>query len=525
MVTGSPTTNFTMRRLGSIPSSRMLLHRNHRPLSSPSLLGITTAKRGLSETIPTTIRATTTTIPTRCWPSTSCGWDQELQLKQERSDKSELVDPFKTNNINIRNSNPWRNARLLNSARSAASRWNSIPSQLQCTGAGTAFWSSNNNIHHNNQYIYTSIRCYYETNKSKKLRKQIKGSKEGRQRYLDRLAGIVEEEPPPPPPEPTPRDSRYLVVRHGDAYEKQMESFHGMTLQKAQREAKGMEDPLFDPFMEDELMERQLMEEEMAEQEAAEQEAAERELMISDGKQDASESKDEEDKEAEDDDENDDDEYDEEDEEGVELTEEEKTELTPEELACIMYNADGSLRRKPSQKQVLKAGFPAGGIYGVVEMAGTQFKVTHDDLIICNRLDTKIFTVGSIHALPEVLLVGTTHFTLVGLPYVTGATVHVMVEEITMDKKVIIFKHRPRKHSQRKRGFRRDVTMLRVLDIQFPADFNANEEEKFVPRIEPELLPPRRNPRKRFQKHGQKEEEGEEELGDAEEVSGTERAA
>ena len=39
------------------------------------------------------------------------------------------------------------------------------------------------------------------------------------------------------------------------------------------------------------------------------------------------------------------------------------------------------------------------------------------------------------------------------------------VEEITKDKKVIAFKMRRRKNSKRTKGFRRDVTILRVKDI------------------------------------------------------------
>ena len=39
------------------------------------------------------------------------------------------------------------------------------------------------------------------------------------------------------------------------------------------------------------------------------------------------------------------------------------------------------------------------------------------------------------------------------------------VEEQTKDAKVVIFKKRRRKASRRRNGFRRQVTLLRVLDI------------------------------------------------------------
>jgi large subunit ribosomal protein L21 len=67
-----------------------------------------------------------------------------------------------------------------------------------------------------------------------------------------------------------------------------------------------------------------------------------------------------------------------------------------------------------------------------------------------------------------VLLLGGQEKTLVGLPYVNGDEVDVMVEEITRDKKVIIFKKKRRKNYRRKNGFKREVTFLRILDIRFP---------------------------------------------------------
>ena len=75
---------------------------------------------------------------------------------------------------------------------------------------------------------------------------------------------------------------------------------------------------------------------------------------------------------------------------------------------------------------------------------------------------------ASTTTLGDVLLVESSEKTYVGLPAVKGAEVDVMVEEITRDKTVIVFKKRRRKNSRRKNGFRREVTFLRVLDIRMP---------------------------------------------------------
>ena len=53
---------------------------------------------------------------------------------------------------------------------------------------------------------------------------------------------------------------------------------------------------------------------------------------------------------------------------------------------------------------------------------------------------------------------------------VVNAVAAGLVEEITRDKTVVVFKKRRRKHSRRKNGFRRQVTFLRVLDVKMPGE-------------------------------------------------------
>ena len=65
----------------------------------------------------------------------------------------------------------------------------------------------------------------------------------------------------------------------------------------------------------------------------------------------------------------------------------------------------------------------------------------------------------------DVLLVGSRMQTIVGRPYVPGAKVMATVEELTKDKKVVVLKFRRRKNSKRTRGFRRELTILRITDI------------------------------------------------------------
>ncbi len=246
---------------------------------------------------------------------------------------------------------------------------------------------------------------------------------------------------------------KYAVIDHSDAYETAMRGRHGQQLALARLEGLGKDDPPFDPFSEEEQLiqspeqQRALA----AEEEEGDWESDKDKSVVADAGYH--------DDVGEDDHDDDDDDY---------LDNEEEDELS----WLTAYNPDGSIRRKKSVLAVLRAGYPAGGLFAIVEMAGSQHKVTTDDLIVVNRLrPVDVYKVGSVHTLKDVMLVGSSHHTLVGLPYVGGAEVDIMVEEITQDAKVIVFKKRRRKHSQRKNGFRRDLTLLRVLDIRLPEEY------------------------------------------------------
>ena len=62
----------------------------------------------------------------------------------------------------------------------------------------------------------------------------------------------------------------------------------------------------------------------------------------------------------------------------------------------------------------------------------------------------------------KVLLLGTKNVTVIGRPFIEGASVSALVEEQTQDAKVYIFKRRRRKHSQTSKGHRRKLTILRI---------------------------------------------------------------
>jgi large subunit ribosomal protein L21 len=244
------------------------------------------------------------------------------------------------------------------------------------------------------------------------------------------------------------RTISYAAVHHGEAYEAAMSGPHGKQLALAKLEGLGKDDPAFDPFLEEELEEARLKASLSGNTAAS---AVEPIIESSKGEE-----------------EDDDDIID----------------------WRAIYNNDGSLKRSKAEKATLRAGAPSGGLFAVIELAGSQHKITTDDVLIVNRLKPlSDYKIGSIHTFSEnVMLLGSSHFTLVGMPYVMGAQVDIMIEEITKDAKIIVFSKRRRKNSKRTNGFRRDVTMLRILDIRLPDSYiNAGYRERPEPTPPPQI--------------------------------------
>eukprot|EP00584_Thalassiosira_punctigera_P010600 CAMPEP_0172534794 /NCGR_PEP_ID=MMETSP1067-20121228/7040_1 /TAXON_ID=265564 ORGANISM="Thalassiosira punctigera, Strain Tpunct2005C2" /NCGR_SAMPLE_ID=MMETSP1067 /ASSEMBLY_ACC=CAM_ASM_000444 /LENGTH=368 /DNA_ID=CAMNT_0013319631 /DNA_START=14 /DNA_END=1120 /DNA_ORIENTATION=+ len=247
----------------------------------------------------------------------------------------------------------------------------------------------------------------------------------------------------------------YASVDHSAAYRAAMSSNHGSQLQLALEEGRGKDDAPFDPFSQflDQMGNATYhnVEDFKGGEDIEEAEYETIEEHSGKGGDDMTGR---------------DEEYDSDDsEEDEDDLEEEDADEGP------VYTATGALARPESERLSLRAGYPAGGTFAVILLAGFQHKVAVDDLMVVNKLrPVSHWCVGSTHTFKDddVLLMANQDKTLVGLPGVRGAEVDVMVEEITRDKTLIIFKKRRRKHSRRKNGFRRQVTFLRVLDIRMP---------------------------------------------------------
>ena len=100
-------------------------------------------------------------------------------------------------------------------------------------------------------------------------------------------------------------------------------------------------------------------------------------------------------------------------------------------------------------------------MFAVIKTGGRQYRVVPDDVLEIGKIAGDV---GTIVQLAEVLVVGGDTPTL-GLPTVAGATVAAEVLDHKRGPKVIAFKKRRRKNSRRKRGYRDEITVLRITEI------------------------------------------------------------
>lgn len=98
-------------------------------------------------------------------------------------------------------------------------------------------------------------------------------------------------------------------------------------------------------------------------------------------------------------------------------------------------------------------------MFAVLKTGGKQYKVQAGDVLRVEKLDA---VAGDKIQFNEILVLGST----VGAPLVAGAAVQAEVIEQIKGPKTISYHKRRRKHSsQRTRGHRQQLTLLRVTDV------------------------------------------------------------
>ena len=112
-------------------------------------------------------------------------------------------------------------------------------------------------------------------------------------------------------------------------------------------------------------------------------------------------------------------------------------------------------------------------MYAVIETGGKQYRVTEGDKIFVEKLDIEA---GSSISIKEVLVIEKDDQTLVGKPYVTGASVRAEVVENGKAKKVVIYKYKAKKDSKKKQGHRQPYTQLEIKSISMKVSRKMAED-------------------------------------------------
>lgn len=103
-------------------------------------------------------------------------------------------------------------------------------------------------------------------------------------------------------------------------------------------------------------------------------------------------------------------------------------------------------------------------MYAIIETGGKQYKVSSGDTI---KVDRIALEPGSTINMDKILAVMDGTKTVVGTPYVSGASVKAEVMDNIKAKKIIVFKQKPRKGYRKLRGHRQQMSVVKIKEVNF----------------------------------------------------------
>jgi large subunit ribosomal protein L21 len=101
-------------------------------------------------------------------------------------------------------------------------------------------------------------------------------------------------------------------------------------------------------------------------------------------------------------------------------------------------------------------------MYAIIETGGKQFRVSEGDVI---RTDLVTTEVGSSVTFDRVVLAANGDDVTIGTPAVSGATVTGTVLRQAKDKKILVFKYKPKKRVRKLNGHRQPFAEVRIDKI------------------------------------------------------------
>lgn len=106
-------------------------------------------------------------------------------------------------------------------------------------------------------------------------------------------------------------------------------------------------------------------------------------------------------------------------------------------------------------------------MYAIIEADGKQYRVSEGDTIRCDAIDQEI---GATIAFNRIVLASAGGSTVtIGHPIVEGASVSGTVIRQAKDKKILVFKYKPKKRVRKLVGHRQRYAEVRIDKIELPA--------------------------------------------------------
>lgn len=100
-------------------------------------------------------------------------------------------------------------------------------------------------------------------------------------------------------------------------------------------------------------------------------------------------------------------------------------------------------------------------MYAIAEISGKQFKVEVGNVAVVDKLNAEV---GDEVSFPVLMVVDGAKVKT-GKPVVKDVTVKAKVLEHIKDKKILVFKYKPKKNERKKQGHRQPYTKIEITSI------------------------------------------------------------
>jgi large subunit ribosomal protein L21 len=104
-------------------------------------------------------------------------------------------------------------------------------------------------------------------------------------------------------------------------------------------------------------------------------------------------------------------------------------------------------------------------MYAIIESGGKQYRVAEGDVIRCDLVER---AVGSDVTFDRVVLAGQGDRVTVGKPAIDRASVSGTVVRQGKDRKVLVFRYKPKKRVRKRNGHRQRFAEVKITKITLP---------------------------------------------------------